>query len=59
MNIELVNEIRSLVEEYINEVSDELVDKVAKRRLEDSEKAMDSYLNRSDDNFKVALKFIR
>ena len=44
MNIELVNEIRSLVEEYINEVSDELVDKVAKKRMEHFDNTVDKGL---------------
>ena len=44
MNIELVNEIRSLVEEYINEVSDDLVNRVKNERMKRFDSAVDRAL---------------
>lgn len=45
MNIELVNEIRSLVEEYINEVSDELVSRVKNKRQENYNNAIKAVIS--------------
>lgn len=45
MNIELVNEIRSLIEEYISEVSDELVSRVKNKRQENYDNAIKAVIS--------------
>jgi hypothetical protein len=49
MNIELVNEIKSLVEEYISEVSDETIKKARAKRVSNVEKTRDKFFKVSNN----------